>query len=332
MTARAAAAVTRDDVVAAAARLRGQVVRTPVVRSGALDRLAGAELWLKAESLQHIGAFKARGALNAVAQLDDETRARGIITYSSGNHAQAVALAASRYRIPADIFMPVDAPRIKLEAVREMGARVVLVGTTSPERHEAALARQAETGAAIIEPFDHPHTIAGQGTATLELLEEADAAGVALDALIVPVGGGGLLAGACLAVQGRAIALHAVEPVGCDSMGQSLRAGTVVPVDPAPTLADGLKPTRVGQLTFAIAAAAGVTAHTVDDGELAAALAHIALRAKLVVEPSGAAGVALALRTGALAGARRIGVILSGGNISPERIAELLSLATPGEE
>jgi threonine dehydratase len=333
VTSPAAAAVTRDDVVAAAARLRGQVVRTPVVRSAALDRLAGAELWLKAENLQHIGAFKARGALNAVAQLDEKTRARGIITYSSGNHAQAVALAASRYRIAADIFMPVDAPRIKLEAVREMGARVVLVGTTSPERHQAALARQAETGAAIIEPFDHPHTIAGQGTATLELLEEADAAGVALDALIVPVGGGGLLAGACLAAQGRAIAVHAVEPVGCDSMGQSLAAGSVVAVDPAPTLADGLKPTRVGQLTLAIAAAAGVTAHTVDDRELSAALAHIALRAKLVVEPSGAAGVALALRTGALRGApRRIGVILSGGNISPERLAELLALATPGQE
>jgi threonine dehydratase len=326
-------APVREDVLAAAARLRGQVVRTPVVRAAALDRLAGAELWLKAESLQHIGAFKARGALNAVAQLDDEIRRRGIITYSSGNHAQAVALAASRYRIAADIFMPVDAPRIKLEAVREMGARVVLVGTTSPERHQAALARQAETGAAIIEPFDHPHTIAGQGTATLELLEEADAAGVALDALIVPVGGGGLLAGACLAAQGRAIAVHAVEPVGCDSMGQSLAAGSVVAVDPAPTLADGLKPTRVGQLTLALAAAAGVTAHTVDDRELSAALAHIALRAKLVVEPSGAAGVALALRTGALPGApRRIGVILSGGNISPERMAELLGLATPGQE
>ncbi len=328
-----AAAVTRDDVVAAAARLRGQVVRTPVVRSAALDRLAGAELWLKAENLQHIGAFKARGALNAVGLLDAETRSRGVITYSSGNHAQAVALAASRYRIAAEIFMPVDAPRVKLEAVREMGARVVLVGTTSPERHQAALARQAETGAAIIEPFDHPHTIAGQGTATLELLEEADAAGVALDALMVPVGGGGLLAGACLAAEGRAIALHAVEPVGCDSMGQSLRAGTIVPVHPAPTLADGLKPTRVGQLTFAIAAAAGVTAHTVDDGALAAALAHLALRAKLVVEPSGAAGVALALRSGALQRApRRIGVILSGGNISPERLAELLSLAAPGGE
>jgi threo-3-hydroxy-L-aspartate ammonia-lyase len=319
-------APVREDVLAAAARLRGQVVRTPVVRSAALDRLAGAELWLKAESLQHIGAFKARGALNAVGLLDPEVRRRGVITYSSGNHAQAVALAAGRYGIPADIFMPVDAPRIKLTAVEAMGAHVVLVGTTSPERHSAALARQAETGAAIIEPFDHADTIAGQGTATLELLEESDAAGAPLDALIVPVGGGGLLAGACLAAEGRGLAIHAVEPVGCDSMGQSLARGEIVPVDPAPTLADGLKPTRVGQLTFAIARQHGVTAHTVDDAELAAAVAHLALRGKLVVEPSGAAGVALAMR-GLPGSPRRIGILISGGNISPERLSELVAPA-----
>jgi threonine dehydratase len=320
--------VTRDDVVAAAARLRGQVVRTPVVRSAALDRLAGAELWLKAENLQHIGAFKARGALNAVALLDPEVRRRGVITYSSGNHAQAVALAASRFGVAADIFMPVDAPRIKRAGVEALGAHVVAVGTTSPERRQAALARQAETGAAIIEPFDHPHTIAGQGTATLELLEEADAAGAPLDALVVPVGGGGLLAGACLAAEGRALAIHAVEPAGCDSMGQSMARGAITPVDPGPTLADGLKPTRVGELTFAIARRSGVTCHTVVDDELAAAVAHLALRAKLVVEPSGAAGVALALRAGALPGSpERIGILLSGGNVSPETLSELLRRA-----
>ncbi len=322
----AAEAPTREDVLAAADRLAGQIVRTPVIRSAALDRLAGAELWLKAESLQHVGAFKARGALNAVALLDPEARRRGIITYSSGNHAQAVALAARRHGITADIFMPVDAPRIKLAAVEELGARVVLVGTTSPERHEAALARQAETGAAIIEPFDHPHTIAGQGTATLELLEEADAAGIELDAILVPVGGGGLLAGACLAAEGRAVAMHGVEPVGCDSMRRSLAAGKIVPVDPAPTLADGLKPTQVGEHTFAIARRRVTACHTVDDTELAAAVAHLALRAKLVIEPSGAAGVALALRPGALPGQpRRIGIILSGGNVAPERLSEILA-------
>jgi threonine dehydratase len=313
---------SRDDVLAAAGRLKGQVVRTPVVRCAALDELAGAELWLKAENLQLVGAFKARGALNSLALLEPAVRARGVITYSSGNHAQAVAMAARRYQVPADIFMPVDAPRIKVAAVERMGARVTLVGTTSPERHEAALARQKETGAAIIEPFDHPHTIAGQGTATLELLEDAAAAGVELGALIVPVGGGGLIAGACLAAPPK-LPIVGVEPVGCDSMGQSIARGTIVPVNPAPTLADGLKPTRVGELTFEIARARLARCDTVSDDELAPAVAHLALLAKLVVEPSGAAGVALALR-GAVP-ATRIGIILSGGNIAPERLAQLVT-------
>ena len=314
--------VQRADVVAAAARLAGQVVRTPVVRCPALDELAGAELWLKAENLQTVGAFKARGALNSLALLDPAVRAKGVITYSSGNHAQAVAMAARRYQVPADIFMPVDAPGIKVAAVERMGARVVLVGTTSPERHQAALARQKETGAAIIEPFDHPHTIAGQGTATLELCEDAAAAGVALDALLVPVGGGGLIAGACLAAPPE-LAIIGVEPVGCDSMGQSIRQGAIVPVDPAPTLADGLKPTRVGELTFAIARARLAGCETVTDGELGPAVAHLALSAKLVVEPSGAAGVALALRR--TFSGKRVGIILSGGNIAPDRLASLVS-------
>jgi threonine dehydratase len=313
--------VDRAEVVAAAARLAGQVVRTPVVRSAALDQLAGAELWLKAENLQTVGAFKARGALNSLAQLEPRERERGVITYSSGNHAQAVAMAARRYQVSAEIFMPVDAPRIKVAAVESMGAHVVLVGTTSPERHQAALARQAETGASIIEPFDHPHTIAGQGTATLELVEDAAAAGVTLDALVVPIGGGGLIAGACLAAPG--LAVHGVEPVGCDSMGQSIRAGRIVPVDPGPTIADGLKPTRVGELTFAIARQHLAGCETVSDAEIGPAVAHLALGAKLVVEPSGAAGLALVLR-GAVPG-RRIGIILSGGNIAPERLAELVS-------
>ncbi|HUS68316.1 MAG TPA: threonine/serine dehydratase [Kofleriaceae bacterium] len=314
---------TRADVLAAAERLRGQVVRTPVVRCAALDRAAGVELWLKAESLQTIGAFKARGALNALAQLPAEVRARGVITYSSGNHAQAVAMAALRHGVTAEIFMPVDAPRIKADAVRAMGARIIPVGTTSLERHEAALARQRETGAAIIEPFDHPHTIAGQGTATLELLEDAVAAGVILDALVVPVGGGGLIAGACLAAEGSGLAIHGVEPAGCDSMGQSLARGEVTAIGPGPTIADGLKPTRVGQMPFAIARTRLAGCHTVDDAELGAAVAALAIQAKLVVEPSGAAGVALALR-GLPGSPRRVGVILSGGNIAPERLAELV--------
>jgi threonine dehydratase len=319
---------TRDDVLAAAARLEGLVVRTPTIRSAALDELAGAELWLKAENLQLIGAFKARGAQHAVLLLPDDVRRRGVITYSSGNHAQAVALAASRHGVAADIFMPVDAPPIKVAVVRGLGARVTLVGTTSVERHQAALARARETGGAIIEPFDHPHTIAGQGTATLELLDDAARAGVRLDALVVPIGGGGLIAGACLAAAGSGVAIHGVEPVGCDSMGQSLRAGRLVPVPPAPTLADGLKPTCVGALPFAIARQHLASCDTVEDAELGRAVAALALRAKLVVEPSGAAPLARVLR-GLPGRPRRIGLLLSGGNIAPERLAELVASYPP---
>lgn len=316
--------MNRAEVEAAARRLAGEVVRTPLLRSAALDAWAGCELWLKPENLQHIGAFKARGALNAVAQLDDEVRRRGVITYSSGNHAQAVALAARRFGVAADIFMPLDAPAVKLDVVRALGANVVLVGTTSLERQAAARARQAETGGAMIEPFDAAATIAGQGTATLELLADVAAAGAALDALIVPVGGGGLLAGACLAAEGSALAIHGVEPVGCDSMGQSVRGGQVVPVPPGPTIADGLKPTAVGALPLAIARDRVAGCHTVDDRELGRAVAALALRAKLVVEPSGAAGVALA-RRGLPGAPRRIGVILSGGNVAPDRLAALIT-------
>lgn len=339
--------MSRADILAAAERLRGQVRRTPALRCEPLDARAGAELWLKAENLQHIGAFKTRGALHAVGRLSEEERRRGIITYSSGNHAQAVALAARRHGIRADIAMPEDAPRVKVQAVRALGAHVVFAGTTSPERHEAALAIQARTGGAIIEPFDHPDIIAGQGTATLELLEDVErATGGGLDTLLVPVGGGGLAAGACLACDGTATRVYSVEPVGCDSMARSLARGARVAVTPGPTIADGLKPTMVGALTFDIARTRLAGAFTVDDDEIGRALVALAVRAKLLAEPSGAAALAAALR-GALPGRepgrapdgaldkidrpRRIGVILSGGNVAPERVAELLARHGPGE-
>ena len=315
----------RTSVVAAAERLGTQVRRTPVVRCEALDERAGCEIWLKAENLQHIGAFKARGALHAVGRLSATERERGIITYSSGNHAQAVALAARTYGIRADIAMPEDAPRIKVEAVRALGAHIVFAGTTSPERRKAALAIQERTGGVIIEPFDHPDIIAGQGTATLELLDEASRAGASLDALVVPVGGGGLLAGACLASAGTGTLVYSVEPVGCDAMARSLAAGERVPVEPGPTIADGLKPTMVGVHTLAIAREHVAGAFTVDDDEIGRTVVALALRAKLVVEPSGAAALAAVL-AGKLPGRpRRVGVILSGGNIAPERLTDLLS-------
>ncbi len=317
---------TRDDVEAAAARVRGLVARTPAIHCEALDAMAGAEIWLKTENLQRIGAFKARGAFNNLALLSPAERARGVITYSSGNHAQAVALAARHHGIPARIAMPVDAPSVKVDAVRALGAEVTLIGTTSLERQRAALAMRDETGGAIIEPFDHAWTIAGQGTATLEFLDDVAQAtgGGSLDALAVPVGGGGLIAGACLAAEGTGVRIHAVEPVGCDSMRQSIAAGKVVSVEPAPTLADGLKPTRVGELCLAIARGRIAACHVVDDDALIGALVTLLLRAKLLAEPSGVAALALALSGALAADARRIGVVISGGNIAPTTLRQAL--------
>ncbi|ACY15994.1 threonine ammonia-lyase [Haliangium ochraceum] len=332
----------RSLVIAAAARLQGRVRRTPALRCEALARLrpegpgvsseaAGPALWLKAESLQHIGAFKARGAMHAVGRLSEEERARGVITYSSGNHAQAVALAAQFYGVAADIAMPEDAPAVKVAVVRSLGARIVFAGTTSPERREAALAIQAERGGAIVEPFDHEDIIAGQGTATLELLEDVAAHdGAPLDALLVPVGGGGLIAGACLACEGTPTKVYSVEPVGCDAMAQSLARGERVAVTPGPTLADGLKPTLVGERNFAIARARVAGSFTVDDEAIGRALAALAVHAKLWAEPSGAAALAAYLSGRVPADARRVGVIVSGGNVAAELAAELIARHGPG--
>jgi threo-3-hydroxy-L-aspartate ammonia-lyase len=343
------------DVRAAAARIRGRIAATPTLRAPRLDALAAlaslsppgdasVELFLKAENLQRIGAFKARGALHSVGRLLDspggsELAARGVITFSSGNHAQAVALAAREYGIPATIAMPIDAPAVKLAVVRELGAEVVMAGTTSEDRRQVAYAIQAETGAAIIQPFDDPDIICGQGTATLELIDAAADLGVQLDAILVPVGGGGVIAGACLAAQaegGRArVPVFSVEPHGCDALARSLEAGERVRVEPGPTLADGLKPVMVGALNYAIAARPeiGVAgSFRVDDEELGRALVATLLRAKLLVEPSGAAGIAAVLREaprlrerlGVVGRPLRCGVILTGGNVDPALVAELL--------
>lgn len=312
--------LTRDDVVAAAAELHGLIVRTPAIYCDAL------RVWLKAENLQHVSAFKARGAMLSLQRLSEDIRARGIITYSSGNHAQAVALAARKFGARADIAMPVDAPKIKVDKVKQLGANIVFAGHTSEDRHKAALRIQARTGGHIVEPFDHPDTIAGQGTATLEFLDQVrELAGASLDALVVPVGGGGLLAGACLACMGTDTKIYSAEPVGCDSMAQSLAAGTIVAVPPGRTIADGLKPTRVGELNFAIAREHVAGSYSVSDDEIGRALVTLLLHGKLLVEPSAAAALAVALR-GDLPGApERVGVLLSGGNIDPALLGELLA-------
>jgi threo-3-hydroxy-L-aspartate ammonia-lyase len=322
------------DVRAAAARIRGQIVRTPTLRVPRLDALAGpgVELYLKVESLQRIAAFKARGAMHAVGRLSPEARERGVITFSSGNHAQAVALAAREHGIPATIAMPVDAPAVKVAVVRELGAQIVMAGTTSEDRRAVAYQIQAETGAAIIQPFDDPDIVCGQGTATLELIEDA---GASLDAIFVPVGGGGVIAGACLAAREREIPVFSVEPHGCDALARSLEAGERVRVEPGPTLADGLKPVEVGALNFEIAKRGVAGSFRVDDDELGRALVSLLVRAKLLVEPSGAAAVAAALREAPRLHERlparapdaeplRLGVIVTGGNVDPALVARLI--------
>jgi threonine dehydratase len=313
-----------DDVRRAAAALRGKVWRTPTLRSEALDALAGAEVFLKAECLQRIGAFKARGAMFAIGNLPAERRARGVCTYSSGNHAQAVALAAAAFGVPAYVTMPEDASPVKVASVRSLGGQVTFAGLTSDDRQIAAERIAAETGAAIVPPFDDPDIIAGQGTATLELLEDAQhQAEAPLDAIYVPVGGGGLVAGAVLATEGTDTEIISVEPTTCDALARSLEAGSRVAVPPGPTIADGLKPVRVGELPFAVAKGRVRRWLRADDEAIGRALTTLLLKAHVLVEPSGAAGLA-----GALADARgkkRVGVILSGGNVAPEALAELLA-------
>jgi threonine dehydratase len=318
--------LTIDHVRAAASSLVSKIWPTPVIRSPALDALAGRELFLKAENLQRMGAFKARGAMYAVSRIDPAVRARGIVTYSSGNHAQAVALAAREFGVPAWIAMPVDAPAIKVAGVRSLGAHVVFAGTTSEDRRKAGLELAAQHGAVIVEPFDHRDIIAGQGTAVLELCEHVLATtGEQLDALIVPVGGGGLIAGAGLVAESLGISLYSAEPSTCNAMARSLAAGELVAVPPGPTLADGLKPTRVGALNFAIARRTVTGAREVDDHDLGRALVRLLLDAKILVEPSGAAALAVALRGASDVPGRRVGVLLSGGNVSPRLLAELLT-------
>ncbi len=317
-------------VKAAAERLAGKVWHTPLLRCPALDAISGRELFFKPENLQRIGAFKARGAMHAVLRLPSEVRARGIVTYSSGNHAQAVALAAREFGVPAWIAMPVDAPAVKVASVRALGAEIVFAGTTSDDRHRAAKDLALRHNAVIIEPFDHPDIITGQATATLELCDDVvTATGMPLDTLLIPVGGGGLIAGAALVARDWGIRLVAVEPSTCNAMGRSLAAGHRVAVPPGKTLADGLKPTRVGSLNFEISQPHIADAFTVEDNELGLALVRLLVHAKVLVEPSGAAAAAVALRRPNTARrhcpGRRVGVMLSGGNVSPALVAELLA-------
>jgi threo-3-hydroxy-L-aspartate ammonia-lyase len=315
-------AVAYVDVAAAARRLEGVAHRTPVVTSRSLDRAADAVVFLKCENLQRVGAFKFRGAYNRIASLDAAARTRGVVAFSSGNHAQGVALAAALLGSPAAIVMPSDAPRGKLDATRGYGAEVVLYDRMREDR--AALARRLadERGAALIPPYDDPAIVAGQGTVGDELLSEIPD----LDVLLVPLGGGGLLAGCSLAAIERRpdIEIYGVEPEAGDDWRQSLARGERVTIAVPQTIADGAQTTSPGVLTFPIVQRLARGVVTVSDDELRTAMRFAFERLKLVVEPTGALALAAVLQAKVATRGRRVGAILSGGNVDPATFADAL--------
>ena len=321
-----ATSFTLDDVRTAARRLAGRIHRTPTVCADALDEASGFRVFLKCESLQRAGSFKIRGALNKLLSLGEAERARGVVAYSSGNHAQGVALAARMTGTSAIICMPRDAPALKLEATRNYGAEVVFYDRLTEDRAAVAARIVADTGRVLVPPYDDYAIMAGQGTAALELCEDAPD----LDALLAPVGGGGLMAG-CATVA-RALrpgsAVFGVEADTADDTYRSLRKGERVTIPPPPTIADGIRIQTPGALTFPILRAHLTDVLLVSDDEIRAALAFLALRAHLVVEPTGAVALAavLAGRLPVPKGAR-VGVVLSGGNVDPALLTEILQKA-----
>ena len=313
---------TFADVTAAAERIRGHAHRTPVQRSRTADALLGAEVFFKCENLQRAGAFKFRGAFNALSRFDAAQRRAGVVAFSSGNHAQAVALAARELGMPAVLVMPTDAPAAKLAATRGYGAEVQLYDRFTQDRAAIAAGLAAERGMTLVPPFDHADVIAGQGTATLELIEDAGE----LDALFVCLGGGGLLGGAALAA--RALAprckLYGVEPEAGNDAQQSLRRGEIVHIATPQTIADGAQTQHVGELTFAIIRRDVDDIVTASDAQLVEAMRFFAERMKLVVEPTGCLGFAGARHGGLPLRGQRVGIIVSGGNIDLPRYAALL--------
>jgi threonine dehydratase len=315
--------VSFADVVGAAKRIAGVAHHTPTMTSRALNERTGAQLFFKCENLQRMGAFKFRGAYNRLAQLNEAERAAGVVAYSSGNHAQGVALAAKLLDIRATIVMPRDAPESKLNATRGYGAEVVLYERSEENRAVIAQGIAKERGAAIVPPYDDERIVAGAGTTALELLHDAEP----LDAIVVPVGGGGLFGGCCIAAHGidARIEMWGVEPQAGNDVQQSFDRGERVLIDVPKTIADGLQTQSPGEVNFPIIKEHARGVVTVTDEELVDAMRALFERMKLVVEPSGAAALAAVLNERFPVRGRRIGIILSGGNVDPARYANLLS-------
>lgn len=312
-----------DDVAAAASRIAGVAHRTPVATSRLLDAELGASLFIKCENLQRMGAFKFRGAYNALSRFSAEQRRRGVVAFSSGNHAQAIALSAQLLGMPATIVMPTDAPASKVAATRGYGATVVSYDRYTEDREAIGRALAERDGLTLIPPYDHADIIAGQGTAARELLEEVGP----LDALFVPLGGGGLLSGSALAAAALApgCKVYGVEPAAGNDGQQSFRAGRIVHIDTPKTIADGAQTQHLGQLTFPIIQRYVTDILTASDAELVDTMRLMAQRLKLVIEPTGALALAAARRHAELVAGKRVGVIVSGGNVDLDRYGALLA-------
>jgi threonine dehydratase len=310
---------TIDDVRAAAERIKGIAVRTPLLRNDALDAATGATVWVKAENLQRGGAFKMRGAANAIGALAPEVRARGVIAFSSGNHAIAVATVSKLHGISASIVMPSDSPRIKLETVRDLGASLVTYDRVNESREEIGVRLLAEKGGTLIRPFDDPNIGAGQGTVGLEIGEE-----ITPDIVIVPASGGGLSTGVALALpEARIIA---VEPVGHDDIARSLAAGAIQRNAPGiRSICDGLLTEQMGEIPFAIARERFERVLAMGDDAVLRAMKYAFERLKLVLEPSGAITLAAGLEAGLALSGKTVAIVVSGGNVDAETFARALA-------
>ncbi|MBJ9294068.1 threo-3-hydroxy-L-aspartate ammonia-lyase [Citrobacter werkmanii] len=312
-----------NDIVAAAERIADYANKTPVMTSRTVNEEFGAEVFFKCENFQRMGAFKFRGAMNALRQFTPQQRAAGVVTFSSGNHAQAIALSAKLLGIPATIIMPHDAPAAKVAATKGYGGNVVIYDRYTEDREKIGQDLAEKQGLTLIPPYDHPHVIAGQGTATKELIEEVGP----LDALFVCLGGGGLLSGSALAARHLSpdCMIYGVEPEAGNDGQQSFRSGNIVHIDTPKTIADGAQTQHLGQYTFAIIQQNVNDILTVSDTELVTAMKFIAERMKIVVEPTGCLGFAAAKARKSELQGKRIGIIISGGNVDISRYGALLA-------
>jgi threonine dehydratase len=314
---------TFDDVAAAAQRIKGFAHKTPVISSRTVNEELGAEVFFKCESLQRTGAFKFRGAFNALSKFDAQQREAGVVAFSSGNHAQAIALCAKLLGIPATIVMPHDAPVMKVTATQGYGGTVVIYDRYKEDREQIGRDLAQKHGMTLIPPYDHPDVIAGQGTAAKELIEEVGA----LDALFVPLGGGGLLAGSALSTRALSAGckLYGVEPEAGNDGQRSFRSGSIVHIETPKTIADGAQTQHLGNYTFPIIRRDVDDVLTATDAQLIECMRFAVLRMKLVIEPTGCLGFAAARHMKSYVLGKRIGVLVSGGNVDIARFCSLLA-------